>query len=279
MFALHQIQLIKEKTKLSDNTVNLIERKLNSIITNELKKYHKMKIYILDKDEDNPYEDNNINPDYLGIFSNDPSGRGDNYPYIEIYPNRIKNSLHTKTYASMEFKIIMTTVIIHELSHAYMFPFERDIAKDTIQEKDKYDCYLKLFNCLYHDNEPFKTIEESLANWIAYNQNWEYHDREIVRDFIFRQPSDCKNALSFIHVRIHPYELATQWRQIKKTNDTKISQSECQNKLECVADCIKENKLLLNFSFVSKCFEEINLFDKLGCKKYLKLKNLKDKLK
>ncbi len=279
---MHSIKLLKGNTTLSNSMIEFVEKKLNSVITNELKNYYKMRIYILDKEEEKFLEDKDIDPDYLGCFFCDPSARGEKYPYIEIYSNRIKNSLHIKTYASTLFKIIMTKVIIHELSHAYMFPFERDAKYNTIHKKDRedYDCYLKLLNCFYQDNEPFKTIEESLANYITYNQNWEYYDREIVRDFIFRQPNDYKNALSFIHVKNSPYELSNQWRTVKRISNNNLPLSKYKDTLKSIAECIIENKFPHNFSFKNKHFEDIDLFHKLGgdCGKYLALKRLKDKL-
>lgn len=278
-----KIKFIKGKTALSNNIMQQVEDIINNVITIELKHLHQMKIYILDEDEmptikldrftryeiEPDYVDNidGIDPDYLGAFINpfslDSEGEveiyntKEAYPYIEIYPNRIKNALNIKTFASFEFKTIMAKIVIHELGHAYMFSANRT---DSIEDIALADEPIQV-EC-YEDGVWFKTLEESLANWIAYNQNWDYAERELIRKFITQQPIDYKHALTLINAKKSPFELANDWRMCKKSFAPIIQYVSCDSatELENLAVKIIKNRVDQAFNFEHTGFEEILVF-------------------
>jgi hypothetical protein len=217
-----KIKLIKEKTFLSDARLLHVEKIVNTVITSELKHLYQMRIFVLDKQDLHQTEDDHmcIVPDYLGCFiknvCHDDNGnlvktaRNEDYPYIEIYPSRIKKALKNHTFETQVFETLMAKVIVHELAHAFMFPLNRDATQEDIAT-----CEEDLFLRYYKDGVWYKTIEESLANWVAYNQNWNYQQRERIRAFIALQPSEYKHALGFIHVKTSPFDLALQWKNLK----------------------------------------------------------------
>ncbi|MEA1920108.1 MAG: hypothetical protein U9N52_09730 [Campylobacterota bacterium] len=260
-----KIKLIKEKTVLSSNILQQVEDIINNVITIELKHLHQMEINILDKDEEPiiKYEKDEIDPDYLAVFINPLSldSRGEiiisnakeTYPYIEIYPNRIKNALKIKTFASSDFKTIMAKIVIHELGHAYMFPANRtDLREDIALASEPFQA-----KC-YEDRIWFKILEESLANWIAYNQNWDYSERQLIKKFITHQPIDYKHALTLIGANKSPFELADDWKMCKKSFAPIIKYVSCNSATELENQALKiiNNQVDQAFNFECTGLEE-----------------------
>jgi len=280
-----KIKLIAGETVLSKNILQQVEDIINNVITIELKHLHQIEINILDKDEE--HQKDEIDPDYLGVFINplslDSKGEivlsnvKETYPYIEIYPNRIKNALKIKTFASSDFKTIMAKIVIHELGHAYMLPINKaDLNKDIALANEPFHA-----NC-YKDGVWFKTLEESLANWIAYNQNWDYSERQLIRKFIAQQPIDYKHALRLISAKKSPFELADDWKICKKHFSPIISPLGCREatKFKQLASEIINNQIDKTFNIECTDFEnDYQMFNAIGkdfskFKKILKLREI-----
>jgi len=162
---------------------------------------------------------------------------------IDIYIDNIQEYCNFKEYTLEEFHTILSKVIMHELTHYYMFPAK--IGDDI--EKIKYAN--EPFNTLYYkDNCWYKTIEESLCNYIAYSQNWSSEQKEFIANFIQKQPDDYKYALNFSKLKKEPLEIAKQWRKLKIIpEDNKINTT--KDKINLFAKQLRKNELYKNTYF------------------------------
>jgi hypothetical protein len=222
-----RFRMVRGKTRLSDKAIDDVAGILERVLDDELKK---IEIDVIAKDK--PWDDERKGkiwreevrrplegyPELLGLYRScfdDVAQR----PYIEIYPNRIKSVSGVKSYANGRFKFAMAVVIAHELAHALM-DTPPDEYKEESDDDDLCEYMAKMFCSLhekeYRDGRWYKIVEESLANWIVYQQRWSDSERAEVEAFIKRQPPEYRRAFQWRHLTKPAYETARIWKRIKE---------------------------------------------------------------
>lgn len=203
--------IVSDQFYCFENTKLYLEDRLNKIIINEFKKQvANIDITLQIGDQNSICEESLgvIDIDLLGVFKKD--ALNDYKPSIEIYYNLIEIYCHFKGYTQEEFEVILLTVIIHELAHYYMFPAKigDDIKKLKFANEPMHTKY-------YKDGCWYKTIEESLCNFIAYSQKWHAKEKKLIEEFFQNQPHDYKYALSLKKINKRALDIGREWKELK----------------------------------------------------------------
>jgi len=129
---------------------------------------------------------------------------------IDIYVDNIQAYCEYKGYSLEELDTLISKVILHELAHYYMFPAKIGDEFETIKYANEP------FHTLYYkDNCWYKTIEESLCNYLAYTQNWSDEQKEFIASFISEQSDDYRYALNIQKIQKSALSLAKKWKTLK----------------------------------------------------------------
>lgn len=214
--------IVSDQLYCFKNTKRYLEKRLNNIVDDEFKKQIAnidITLQVGDNDSISKESLAEIDIDILGVFKKDINNGYK--PSIEIYYNLIETYCHIKGYSQEQFEVILLTVIIHELAHYYMFPakIDDDIKKLKFANEPMHTRY-------YKDKCWYKTIEESLCNFIAYSQKWNELEKRLIEEFFQNQPHDYKYALSLKKINKEALDIGYEWKALKAHQYLEIGMSE-----------------------------------------------------
>ena len=151
-----------------------------------------------------PTEPDITRGDFLGLYHSRQGGDG--VPYIELFPEEIEESARNSGIPGMSTARLATKVLVHELAHAFLDPWNSEDRQDRYSEDYRHYFHgfqgvSRFYGNTYETMNFYHVREESLANVITlriYNLRGTSAEFTAVRKYIDGQPAAYRLALDLV---------------------------------------------------------------------------------